>query len=441
MISIAQFRQDRWITLLGLALGVSAPFLSAASESSPATVAEAVIAMDLRTLPIVKGAEPPQHRNVAGLSYKAPGTVKEVFEFHQKQLLDRKWAELPGGYVTDQVASATFTDKIFLLSITVFPGEKPGLVSVTLNQHGNVVLARLPVPPGAKPGYAGPVSISYTSEEAVPQTAEACRKLLMAAGWEPYGTAGDVQFFKQNAVRLAARVLAAPAQGGKTVIDYSTSLMSADLPAPAETEQLQYADVTTQLSFDTKAATSAIAAFYRERLSKAGWEATTENPVKIGFKDELIFRNPQKDMLTLEMFDREGKSRISLKHQSAAEVAEIEHQVQAAMAKRKQADSNKQSLPKLAVTLPPGAGEVRRSKNRIEFHLAAGKARAAVTAWRAQFVSDGWKQEVAALEDMAGTVSLHRGEQHLTITYSDTGFLPTEITVQVLGVELEPQAQ
>ena len=33
--------------------------------------------------------------------------------------------------------------------------------------------------------------------------------------WQPYGKAGDTLFFKQNAVRLAARIAAAPAQGGQ----------------------------------------------------------------------------------------------------------------------------------------------------------------------------------------------------------------------------------
>jgi hypothetical protein len=61
----------------------------------------------------------------------------------------------------------------------------------------------------------------YVTEAPVENTKEACRKLLLAEGWVPYGAAGDTQSFKQNAVRLSATVSSAPAQGGKTMISYS----------------------------------------------------------------------------------------------------------------------------------------------------------------------------------------------------------------------------
>ena len=168
---------------------------------------------------------------------------------------------------------------------------------------------------------------SYVTDAPVEQVAEACRKLLVENRWEPYGNAGDVQFFKQNAIRLAARVFSAPAQGGKTVIDFSTVLMSADLPAPNDTENLQYTDTLSQLSFDTKATPKDLVAFYRPTLATTGWESTRETSVEIDSKEVMIFRNPQKDMLRLEMTAFDGKSRVLLTHQSAAEIAEIERHI------------------------------------------------------------------------------------------------------------------
>jgi hypothetical protein len=424
--------------LVTVFLEIAGPLAAHAADSPsgvPVTVAEAAKVIDLATLPLMAGAEPPHHRNLAGLSYTAPGTVNSVFEFHRKQLLDKGWKELPGGYTSDQATSGTFARDGFSLSMSVYPGSKTGAVSVTLTNHGNVELAKLPVPSGVKPFFGGPVSTSYITETSVEQTADACRKLLLAEGWQPYGTAGDVLFFKQNAVRLSARISAAPAQGGKTVIDYSTALVSVDLPAPAETVSLQYTDVNTQLFFDSKASEQDIVGFYRPTLAKAGWEATTEKPIKIGFKDMLIFRNPQKDMLTLEMYDVDGKTRVLLKHQSAAEVAELDEQVKAE-AERRKAEKNK-PLPKLMVTLPPDATDIKQTKNRIEFQLAAGKAKAAVEGWRKQFAKDGWKEEVAASGDMAGSISFNKESQSLSVIYSDTGFLPAEITIHATGVELE----
>jgi hypothetical protein len=414
--------------------GALAAHAADAPSGSPATVTEATKVIDLAMLPLMAGAEPPQHRNVAGLSYTAPGTVKSAFEFHRKQLIDRQWKELPGGYVSDQATAATFARDGFSLSLSVYPTGKAGAVSVTLTNHGNVDLSKLPVPPGVKPFFGGPVNASYITETSVEQTADACRKLLLANGWQPYGMAGDVLFFKQYAVRLAARISTAPAQGGKTVIDYSTELMSVDIPAPADTVGLQYTDVNTQLFFDAKASAQDIVGFYRPTLAKAGWKATTEKPIRIDFKDVLIFRNPKKDMLTLEMYDVDGKTRVLLKHQSAAEVAEIERRIDAESERRK-AEKNK-PLPKLAVTLPPDAKDIKQTKNRIEFQLAAGKAKAAVESWRKQFAKDGWKENVTASEDMVGSISFNKGSQDISMSYTDTGFLPAEVTIHATNVEL-----
>ena len=120
-----------------------------------------------------------------------------------------------------------------------------------------------------------------------------------------------------------ARVLAPPAQPGKTVIDYSTTQISADLPAPPDAESVQYADQLKRLDVDATGTPDDLAAYYRATLSSAGWEATTENRIANGVESFLIFRNSQKEMLTLDMRDlrAEKKTRLSLKHQSAAEVA------------------------------------------------------------------------------------------------------------------------
>jgi hypothetical protein len=427
---------------LAILAGVPAAFVVDAAESpsnSPATVAEAAKVLNLATFPLVGGAERPQHRNVAGLFYNAPDTVKQVFEFQQKQLADQRWKELPNSYVTDQTASATFGRDGFSLSVTVFPTGKAGVVNVMLTNHGNVELGKLPVPPGTKPFYSGPVNAAYITERPTVETAETCRKLLMAKGWQPYGKAGDSMYFKQNAVRLNARVSAAPAQGGKTVIDYSTVLMSVDLPAPAETEQLQYADVTTQLLFDTKAKQADVVGFYRETLAKMAWEATTEKPIRIGFKNTLIFRNPQKDMLTLEIYEVGGRNRVILKHQSAAEVADMERQYKEETERRKM--TKEKPLPKLVVMLPADANEVQQTKNRIEFKVVPGKAKAIVESWRRQFVKDGWKEEAATLHAMAGSLSFAKGDHSLTVIYADTGYLPAEVTIHAAGVELERTAE
>ncbi|HUQ69524.1 MAG TPA: hypothetical protein VM165_08380, partial [Planctomycetaceae bacterium] len=301
--------------------------------------------------------------------------------------------------------------------------------------HGNVDLAKLPLPPMAKPFYAGPASALFLTEAGRDETAAALRKLLIDRGWQPYGTAGDTLSFKQNAVRLNATVSTAPAQMNKTMIDFQTLLMSVDLPAPTDTENLHYADTTTTVSFDTKRSQDDVVAFYQKALSPAGWKATTEKPIKIDFRNMLIYRNTAKELLELQMHDFEGKTRVLLKHQSAAEVEEEERLAKAEIERRKNAKPA--PVGKVSIALPATATEIQREKTEVEFQLPNGKVKGVIDAWRKQFAKDGWKEEAAALEPMAGTLSVKKGDQSVTIIYVDTGFLPAEVTVSVSGGEID----
>ena len=223
--------RPRSLSLLGCVLLALTGSCSQALEprsSTPATTAEAAKVIDLSALPLMRGAVDPRRQDLAGLSYDAPGTVKNVFEFQRKQLIDLKWQELPNSYVSDQSSNATFSLEGFTLSLSVNPASEPDLVSVTLLSHGNVDLGQLPLPAGATESYVGPAVAMFVTETPVVATAQAIRKLLLEKGWQPYGTAGDSQFFKQNAIQLTATVSAAGRKGGKTIISSSSLLMSVD---------------------------------------------------------------------------------------------------------------------------------------------------------------------------------------------------------------------
>ena len=88
-------------------------------------------------------------------------------------------------------------------------------------------------------------------QAAVPATADAIRNLFVAQGWVPYGTAGDSDVFKQNAILATSTVSSAPAQGGKTMIQYSNQLISSDIPAPQDVDDLRYVDEPPELTFAT----------------------------------------------------------------------------------------------------------------------------------------------------------------------------------------------
>ena len=150
----------------------------------------------------------------------------------------------------------------------------------------------------------------------------------------------------------------------------------------------------------------------------------------------MIFRSPAKDMLTLSFYGgRAGKLGTSVRFQNAAEIAERDRKIKeqapalraAAKAKEEEEAARlaaAQVVPKVPVTLPTDATEVKQTKDSIKFTLPKGKGKAAVENLRAQFRDAGWKEDVASVTGMSGALHLSKEGQSLTITYSDTGFLP-----------------
>jgi hypothetical protein len=292
----------------------------------------------------------------------------------------------------------------------------------------------------------------FSTDAAVTATADAIRNLFVAQGWVPYGKAGDSDFFKQNAILATSTVSSAPAQGGKTMIQYSNQLISADIPAPPNVEDLRYVDEPPELTFATTNQ-DAVVDFYRNALAAAGWKSTMDKMVDVDGKPTMIFRNPAKEMITLSMPYLLGdKLGVSVRFQSAAEIAERDRRIKElapklrAAAEAKAAKEAKEAaelaernkVPKIAVTLPGDAKYVKQSKDEIKFTVGKGKAKAAVESLRTQFRDAGWKEDVASLERMAGTLLLSKeGGPSVTITYSDTGFMPSEVSLSAMRAELE----
>lgn len=310
--------------MLSIALASFVP--ASAVQSQPATPAQAAAVLDLTTFPVMDGASFPGMRSLATLTYLAPGTVGKAAEYHRAKLAELKWTELPGAAVAEEYASATFTREGYKLSLMISPysgADKSDHVMITLINHGNVDTQMLPVPPGSKPLYATPVSCAHLCDLPADEARQLVSALLLDKGWQPYGSAGDSRDFKQNGVKLSARVAAAPAQQGKTVIDYSTTQMSADLPAPPDALRVQYSDAPTQLSIDLPGTVDNAVAYYKKALGELGWKPTTEKPIKERFKQFLIFRNEAKDVIDLEIKVVNGKPRLMLRHQTAAELEKL----------------------------------------------------------------------------------------------------------------------
>ena len=415
---------------------------SADAIKAPATVEQAARVLDLSKFPLMDGAKPLESPQVANLFYLATGDVKTAFEFNRKALIAQGWKELP---------NSMFSRSGFVVFVSVTPNGD-GNVQVRLLNQGNVKPGKLPVPPNAKPVYVGDSTAMYETEAAVPATVDACRNLFVAQGWVPYGDAGDSAVFKQNANLVTATVSSAPAKGGKTTIQYSNQLISADIPAPPNVEELRYVDEPPELTFTTTNQ-DAIVDFYRKTLATAGWKSTMDHMVDVDEKPTMIFRNPAKDMLTLAATGvLSGKLLFSVRFQSAAEIAERDRKRKEAAPKLRAAAEAKAAqeakeaaelaernkVPKVAVTLPADAKVVKQTKDSIKFTVGKGKAKAAVESLRKQFREAGWKEDVASVTGMSGVVSVSKeGGPSATVTYTDTGFMPTELSVSAFRAELE----
>jgi len=407
----------------------------------PATVDEAAKVLDFSTFPLMPGAKDPDERIVASLSYEAPADVKTAYEFQRRSLLERQWKELADPQIFDQSASGQFGRDGYHVSVSIFPRGEPGKVAIRLQNHSNVNLSKLPVPTGAKLQYAFPGVASFVTETSVEEATTTVRKLLLDQGWQPYGSAGDSMHLKQNAVELNARVLAPPAEPGKTVINYSATQLSADLPAPPDAESVQYADSIKQLNVEAMGTPDDVVAFYKTALAPASWKPTTDNRITDKIESFMIFRNDAKDMLTLTMRDLAEKkmTRVTLKHQSAAEVEELDRQIELAAAerKRKEDEERNRPKPKAVVTLPSDAREVQTAAREIEFKLASGRAKAALSAITKELEAAGWKSEERMGEDVGGRLSFKKGDASISILYVDPGFIPAEITISGSGIDLE----
>lgn len=410
-----------------------------ASPRAPATVAEASALLDLRSLPRTKPVDEDSLGSFAELNYESKATIEEAYRFYRDKLVGEGWQELPGAYLSKEYASGSFSKEGFRLSISVIPSGEPDVVTIHLSNHGNIALADLPAPEGSKTFFSGPSSVMYLSEAKPEEAAAQIREALLAKGWEPYGEAGDVDYYKQNAIRIQANVMVAPAQGNKTMITYGSDLLVFDIPVPPDSENVQYSDLPAQIFFDFPGTYEELQAYFVAELGKRGWKMTTEKPVKIDWKDFIIFRNDAKDMVDVQMTTFEGKTRVLAKFKTAREMEEEEKRFKELQRKKKE-EMNK-PLPKLSIPLPEGASDLEETPTSITMKVKIGTAQAKTEKLRDHLLKAGWKEENANLEKVFGDMSLSNGDQRISLTYTDPGIIPAEIRIRSYFVELVAESK
>lgn len=416
-------------------------------ERKPATVAEAIAAVDLRKLPIPADVEDPSVGPTdVGFQTKEP--IKPTFDAVEKFLLDAGCKPYYDRQSYPGSISGGYTKNGFRFAVSASSYEPEGKepsTSIFVRNLGNVNLARLPVPDGAKVWHSFPDTAAFITDAGVEETRKAMHEKLLAAGWQPYGGAADTRNYKQNATQIGVTINSPPATPGQTVITFGSEQLGADLPAPPSATRVDYSDNPTQLYVEFPGTPNEAVKFNQEALTAAGWKATTDKPIEDGNEQMLIFRNDAKDMVTLKVNgDPEEKGiRYSLEYMTGEEVAEQDAKVKKLIAeqKKKQEEEANKPKPKATIAVPAEAKEVKATEDKIEFTLAIGTAKTAVDAILKSLEADGWKSEVGAAEAQGGVVSMAKGDESISIFFADTGFLPATVTISGTGVVLERSAK
>lgn len=398
-----------------------------------ATPDQAAKVLDLSKFALV-GTEPEiNHQVIASQSYTTKGKVVDITKAILKSLKDAGFKESEGTMVTDAYSSAMLTKSGFTFSITVTPGSMPDRVGVNIQNFGNVDLKKLPLPKNCKQVYAMPNTILYQCESSVADATKEIRVLMAREGWKPYGEVVGSIYFKNNAVKLMFSISEAAGLGGKTAIQVMAEQLSLDLPAPPDATTVQYADSVGNILVDTPSSQDKVIAFYRDELKNLGWEPTTENVIRIDFHDHMIFRNKSKELLDLEIYEVEGVTRVSMKHDSAEEV-ERQNEVakkMAADAKKKMEDSK--IIPKIALKIPADFKFKNNGKDTIEFEVKPGTAAETAKKLLKAFEADGWNVKSNVQIKEAGDIDLEKDKTKLDLSYTDPGFIEATLTLSVFG--------
>lgn len=428
-----------------LSVGILATILpgSTLAVDDPATPEAAAKVLDLRTWDVPKDVLNVSMKSLGNLMYETTGKPKPVFEQVRGVLTKSGWKELPGGYYSDDTNTCTLAKQGYHLSLTTSTGyTKPGeSVNVTIINQGNVVPKSLPVPKTfTSLGYPG-LDVSYKTA-AEPQAAvQEVGKLLVAAGWTPYGSASQVpeqpmEYFKKNAIRVMVWGSKAPALENQTMVRLSTELLTFDVPMFEGSEHSDYKDTPPVLTFSIKPdELTAMYEFYTAEFTKAGWKATTENPVfdekeREGF---LIFRNAAEDMVSIDTIRFNDKADVSIKFNTKAEVEEMDKaaEVAAREAKEKMEEENRRTT--VEIPAPTGASELDViSEQTIEYTLPPGKAQAGYNALVKHLTGEGWKEDKSkrsTTDKITGQTELAKDSETIEIQWTDPGILESSLRI------------
>jgi hypothetical protein len=275
--------------------------------------------INLRNFPRMNQQEPLMMSSTQ-VSYHTDVDATAAYEFQKAAFLKLGWREEPGAAVSAKMASGAFSGAGYRISVSVH-FQAGGLIVLLLN-HGTAELGKLPLPPGSKSLFIGPVSAMSVKETSVEDATEFVQTALLASGWEVHGHEANSYHFKQALNRISVTLQAAPAQGGRTVITYTSELLAGDLPVLPDGREVRYVGPRQEVIFQTATPTPGIVEFYKSTLGKTGWTPNQPTLMSINDYEQMVFRTSSDDVNILQIRKAAGMNHnVSLSFSSAAEMA------------------------------------------------------------------------------------------------------------------------
>jgi hypothetical protein len=178
----------------------------------------------------------------AVLCYEAPGNPARALVFCSAVLDKEGWTESPEAglrFVSCIFASTCYERSGYSLLFTARPAPlRPGMVTVTLQKMGNLDTRTLPKQRDATVIWGARISTVYATSWPVHAVADFTASALAAVGWCDCALVDsrrdqrhECQTFRfaKDGMSLAVRVTRALSRPGRTLVQYSASMVASDL--------------------------------------------------------------------------------------------------------------------------------------------------------------------------------------------------------------------
>lgn len=417
--------------------------------AEPATLQNAIKVIDLRKFPLPEGAIAGEAQ-AAKLSFNSPDTIMTAYDLTRAKLLALGCREVTEGNVKQighEFAQEAFSKDGFSLYLHVGKNyQDPKWVTVQIHNQGNFDPRALPVYADGKSLYGNATTSLYAAPASVADVeAFTCRELA-AQGWQIYDPPFTSQStdpdhrgltLRKNGIALSAYISKAPAQDGKTAVQYATNMLLCEIPWPSSAAKVEFSPDRPYLSCVVSEPLAKVVEFYREAFPALGYAAKTDlGKVEEG-KARLFFNQPDEDPMQVSLTTESGNCQVIIERFPLAEMLAAQAR-QAAKTVEAEPAAGVAAFQAKDLPLPEGSKNVRYVTQEAQVRFASPQAIAKLTGFfRQTLTAQGWTEnkELSVSQDSLGVMMFDQGKVSLSVQMLNLGLGgETDVTIDVEGI-------